>query len=118
MQEVVFPAREVPAGTSCALGWAVLALGLVFFAGEVVLVLFESVAGIQLAWTVLVIDCEVVADTEVDSGGSVAGRIFDGNLFCTDEMQFPSVAVPDGTRLLDVLDSHVRARLVLHEDEV
>ena len=33
-------------------------------------------------------------------------------------MQLPLVAIPDGTHLLNVLHGHVRARLVLCEDEI
>ena len=40
------------------------------------------------------------------------------NLFLADEMEFPLVAVPDGTHLLDVLDFYVGAGFVLREDEV
>ncbi|ERG87866.1 MAG: hypothetical protein J07HX5_00007 [halophilic archaeon J07HX5] len=118
MQKMVFPAREFAAGTTRPFRWAVFSFSLVFFTGEVVSVLFQPVAGVQFTWAVLAVDSQVVTDSEVDFSNVFAGCIFNGNFLLTYQMQFPSVAVPDGTRLLDVLDGHIWPYLVFHENEV
>lgn len=50
--------------------------------------------------------------------GVVAGCVLDGDFDLADEVEFPVVAVPHGSHLLDVLHGHVRSRLVLTENEV
>ena len=82
------------------------------------LVLFQHVPRIQFSITVVVGDGEVVLDSEVDASRVVAGSILDGYLDLTDEVEFPAVAVPDGSNLLDVLHGHVRSCFVFREDEV
>ena len=82
------------------------------------LVLFQHVSQIQLSLTVAVGNSEVVLDAEVDASCVISWGILDGYLNLTDEVEFPLVAVPDGTHLLDVLHSHVWACIVLTENEV
>jgi hypothetical protein len=103
VEEVVFAPGEFPTSLSRTLAWAVLAFGLVLLAGEVVLVLFQHIPRIQLRGTVLVVDGEVVTNAEVDTRRLLAGGVLDGNFLLTDEVQFPAVAVPDGTHLLNIL---------------
>ena len=82
------------------------------------LVFFQHVPRIQLRGAVLVVDGEVVTNPEVDSRRLVSRCVFDRNLFFTNEVEFPLVAVPDGTHLLDVLNFYVGSGFVLREDEV
>ena len=118
VEEVVFASGEFLPILQRPLRRPVLAFGLVLLAGEVVLVLFQRVPRIQFRGAVLVVDGEIVADPEVDTCRVVTRCVFDRNLFLADEVEFPAVAVPDGTHLLDVLDFYVGASFVLHEDEV
>jgi hypothetical protein len=78
--------------------------------------LFQHVPQIQFGATVLV--GAVVFDTEADARRVVARCVFDGHLRLADEAEFPTVVVPDGSNLLDVLHGHVRSRLVLTEYEI
>ena len=118
VEEVVFTPGEFLPSRPRSLGRPVLAFGLVLLAGEIVLVLFQHVPRIQFRRAVLVVDGEVVADSEVDTRRLVAGSILNGNLFLADEVQLPVVSVPDGTHLLDVLDFYVGPSFVLRKDEV
>jgi hypothetical protein len=77
--------------------------------------LFQHVLQIQLGVTIVV---GVVFDTEVDARRVVAQCVFDGHLRLADEAEFSTVAVPDGSNLLDVLHGHVRSRIVLTEYEI
>lgn len=60
------------------------------------LVLPEYVPRIQFRVTVVVGDGEVVVETEIDSGGVVARSVIDRDHDPANEVQFPSLAVPDG----------------------
>ena len=82
------------------------------------LVFFQRVPRIQFTLAVLVVDGEIVADTEVDPRCLVAGGVFDWDFFLADEVEFPLVAVPDSTHLLDVLHLYVGSSFVFREDEV
>ena len=118
VQEVVFPTREFLSSAECTLRRPVLTFSVVLVAGEVVLVLLQHVPRIQLGVSIVISDGQIVLDAEIDSSGIVAGCVLDGNLDLADEMEFPTVAVPYGSNLLDVLHGYVRSRLVLYKDEV
>ena len=51
----------------------ILAFGLVFFAGEVVFVLSQPVAGTQVAGAIFLVDRKVVVDAELDHHSLVTG---------------------------------------------
>ena len=118
VEEVVFASREFLPSLPRSLRRAILTFSLVLLTSEVVFVLFQRVPRIQLTRAVFVVDGEIVADSEVDTRCLVTGGVLDGNLFLTDEMEFPVVVVVDGTHLLDVLNFYVRVGFVLGEDEV
>jgi hypothetical protein len=118
VEKVVFPPREFLSSAKRTLRRPILTFSIVLVAGEVVLVLFQHVPGVQLGVTVVVGDGEVVTDAEVDSSSVVTRCVLDVNFDFADEVQFPTVAVPHGSHLLDVLHGHVRACLVLYKDEV
>ncbi|KOX97351.1 hypothetical protein AMR74_00080 [Halorubrum tropicale] len=118
VEEMVFALGEFLSSLPRTLRRSVLAFGLVLLAGEVVFVLFQYVPRIQFARPIFVVDSKILADTEVDPRRVVTRCVFDWDFFLTDEVEFPTVAVPDGTHLLDVLDFYIGTGFVLCEDEV
>jgi len=99
----------------CFAGGTIVALRPLFL--EVVIILFECATGIQQS-VVANRNGGEVADTEVDTGHSVAGWVRVVSFDVTHNMQLPVGAGPDSSDLLDVLDGHIRVNSVLTENKV
>ena len=116
MEEVGAAFRPLVMQSSGPFATRVVALG--DFFREVVPVLFEAVAGVQVSFLGAVRDSGEVADAQVDTCRLLAGCGGCLDFVFADEMQFPSSLrlVVDGANLLQVLNRDTRARLVLDED--
>ena len=88
------------------------------FFREVIAVLFEAIAGVQVGLLGAVRDGSEVADTEVNTRCFVAGCGGCLDFVFTDEVDFPPLfpLVVDRSDLLQVLDGDARACLVFDKD--
>jgi len=113
MEEVSAALRPLVVQSGCPFATGVVTLGDLF--REVVPVLFQSVAGVQVGFLGTVCDCRKVADTEVDARCFVAGCGRRLDFVFADEMEFPSLLrrVVDGPDLLEVLDFYAGPSFVL-----
>ncbi|KOX93315.1 hypothetical protein AMR74_16400 [Halorubrum tropicale] len=85
---------------------------------EVVAVLLQAVAGVEVSFFRAVRDRGNVTDPEIDASCFLAGRVRCFHLFGADEMEFPPtlLSVVDSTNLLQVLDGDAGRGFVLDKD--
>ncbi len=87
------------------------------FFGEVVPVLFQPVARIQVGFFRAVGNGGEIADAEIDASGFLTGSVWSFTLVCADDVKLPATFRPvvDGTHLLDILNSRVRSSLIFNQ---
>lgn len=88
------------------------------FFREVVAVLFQAVAGVEVGFLGAVRDSGEVTDTEVDTSSLGAGRGGCLDFVLADEVKFPPLFRPivDCSNLLEVLDGDTGCGFVLNKD--
>ena len=116
MEEVRATLRPFVVETDCLISARIITLGDLF--REVVAILFQAVAGVQVGLLGTVRHRSEVTNPEVDTSCFLAGCVGRLNLFDVDEVEFPPALLPvvDGTNLLQVLDGDAGAGFVLDKD--
>jgi len=116
VEEVGAALRPLVVQSSCSFTTRVVAFSNFF--REVVAVLLQAVAGVQVGFLGAVCDGGEVADAEVNTRRLVAGSGGRLDLVFTDEVQFPSslCLVVDSSGLLQVLDCDAGSSFVFDED--